>query len=89
MSKPLRVDPVLEKRNRITRWVSLGQRIGYALFAIACIAFFIGFAVGFKTWLVNLIVASLVIGSLILAPAIVFGYGVKAAARADREDSWD
>jgi hypothetical protein len=30
-------------------------------------------------------VASLVVGSLILAPAIVFGYAVKAAEREDRE----
>ena len=35
--------------------------------------------------MVTVTVASLVIGSIILAPAIVFGYGVKAAIRDDRE----
>ena len=31
------------------------------------------------------IVTSLVVGSIVLAPAIVFGYAVKAAERDDRE----
>jgi hypothetical protein len=31
------------------------------------------------------IVAALLIGSVVLAPAIVFGYAVKAAEREDRE----
>jgi len=81
-------DPVLERRARIAHWVSLGQRVGYALFGVACVAFFAGFAVGFDRWVVDLIVTALVVGSLILAPAIVFGYGVKAADRADRDGTW-
>jgi hypothetical protein len=82
-------DPVLAKRARIAHWVSLGQRVGYGLFALACIAFFAGFVVGFEDWLTTSIIVALVAGSLVLAPAIVFGYGVKAADRADREGSWD
>ena len=35
--------------------------------------------------LTTIIAASMGIGSLILAPAIVFGYAVKAAARDDRQ----
>ena len=83
------VDPVLEKRARIARWVQLGQRVGYGLFGLACVAFVIGFVVGFEAWLTTVIIAALVVGSLVLAPAIVFGYGVKAADRADRENGWD
>ena len=35
--------------------------------------------------MVTVIIGSLVVGSLVLAPAIVFGYGIKAAIRDDRE----
>ena len=81
-------DPVLAERARIARWVDFGQRLGYGLFGLAVVAFVVGFAVGFAQWAVTLIVVSLVIGSIVLAPAIVFGYGVRAADRADRENSW-
>lgn len=81
-------DPIREKRARIAHWVALGQRVGYALFGLAIVAFVVGFAVDFEPWVVTLIVGCLVVGSLILAPAIVFGYGVKAADRADREGTW-
>lgn len=81
-------DPVLVRRAQIAGWVSIGQRVGYSLFGIACVAFFAGFFAGFRGWVVNVIVASMVVGSLILAPAIVFGYGVKSADRADREGTW-
>jgi predicted cation transporter len=78
-------DPVLERRARIARLVEVGQRVGYALFGVAVIAFVVGFIVGFSDGFVSVIVGCLVVGSLILAPAIVFGYGVKAADRDDRE----
>jgi hypothetical protein len=78
-------DPVLERRARIARWVSLGQRVGYGLFLVAIVLFFLGFAVGFDGWVGPTIVGCLVAGSLVLAPAIVFGYAVRAAEREDRE----
>lgn len=81
-------DPVLEKRARIARLVSIGQRVGYGLFGLAIVSFLIGFFVGMEQWAVTLIVLSLVVGSIVLAPAIVFGYAVKAADRADRDDDW-
>ena len=37
----------------------------------------------------RVIVVAIVAGSLVLAPAIVFGYAVKAADRDDREQAWD
>ena len=79
------LDPVRVKRARIARLTELGQRIGYDLFGLAIVVFVIGFAVGYSDLLVTVIVASLGIGSLVLAPAIVFGYAVKAAEREDRE----
>ena len=79
------LDPVRAKRARIARLTELGQRVGYGLFGIAIVVFIIGFVVGYSDLLVTVIVASLGVGSLVLAPAIVFGYAVKAAEREDRE----
>lgn len=78
-------DPVLRKRARIARLAELGQRIGYALFGAAIVLFIVGFIGGYSDLLVTLIIVSLGVGSLVLAPAIVFGYAVKAAEREDRE----
>ena len=79
------VDPVRERRARIARWVSVGQRVGYGLFLAAVVLFVVGFATGFDGWIGPTIVGCLIAGSLVLAPAIVFGYAVKAAEREDRE----
>jgi hypothetical protein len=49
------------------------------------VLFVVGFAAGFTPLVVTTIVAALVVGSLLLAPAIVAGYAVKAADRDDRE----
>lgn len=81
-------DPVLVRRRRIAGYVDVGQKLGYGLFGLAIVAFVIGFIVGIQPWVVTLIVVCLVVGSLVLAPAIVFGHAVHAANRADREDSW-
>lgn len=78
-------DPVLAQRARMSRLASLGQRIGYALFGIALVAFFLAMVTGFAGWAVWTIMTALGVGSLVLAPAIVLGYAVKAAAREDRE----
>ena len=78
-------DPVLVRRARIARLTEIGQRIGYALFGLAIVVFIIGFVVGYSDVLVTIIVTSLGVGSVVLAPAIVFGYAVKAAEREDRE----
>jgi hypothetical protein len=79
------VDPVRERRARIARWVALGQRLGYGLFLVAIGLFVVGFVTGFDGLVGPTIVTCLVVGSLVLAPAIVFGYAVKAAERDDRE----
>jgi hypothetical protein len=78
-------DPVRAKRARIARAVELAQRVGYGAFAVAMVAFVVGFAVGFDGVFVTVVVTALLIGSAVLAPAIVLGYAVKAAEREDRE----
>ncbi|MGV3757948.1 MAG: hypothetical protein ACO1PW_00195 [Actinomycetota bacterium] len=79
------VDPVRERRARIARLVEVGQRLGYGLFGLAVAAFVVGFVRGFDGLPGTVVVVSLVVGSVVLAPAIVFGYAVKAAERDDRE----
>jgi len=85
MHDPASVDPVRARRARIARLVEIGQRLGYSLFAVAMVAFVIGFVAGFDGVTGPLIVTCIVVGSIVLAPAIVFGYAVKAAERDDRE----
>lgn len=78
-------DPVLERRRRIARLVAVGQRVGYGLFGLAMALFGIGLFTGYGGVVGAGIVAAIVAGSIVLAPAIVFGYAVRAAEREDRE----
>lgn len=81
-------DPVLRRRRQLDRWTRIGQRVGYACFALAMVGFVIGFVAGYTSGLVSVIVGLLLGGSAVLAPSIVLGYAVRAADRADREDDW-
>ena len=78
-------DPVLVQRARMARLAEFGQRIGYGFFGVAVIAFAYGMIAGFGSAVAVIVVAALGLGSVTLAPAIVLGYAVKAAAREDRE----
>jgi Na+/proline symporter len=78
-------DPVRARRQRISSLVLIANRIGYLLYALAIALFVMAFAFGFNGVLVTLVTISLVLGSILLAPAIVLGYAVKAAEREDRE----
>ena len=82
---PPESDPVLARRAQIARLALVGQRIGYLLYGAAVVLFVVGFIVGFTPAVVTTIVAMMIVGSILLAPAIVAGYAVKAAAREDRE----
>lgn len=78
-------DPVRAQRARVAKYTLLANRIGYLFFAVAIATFVIGFAISFNGAVSTIVIASLVIGSVLLAPAIVLGYGIKAAERDDRE----
>jgi hypothetical protein len=78
-------DPVRARRARAARLATVGQRVGYLLFAVAAVAFFVGLATTFSDSLVLLIEIGLLAGSVFLAPAIVLGYAVRAAERDDQE----
>jgi hypothetical protein len=78
-------DPVRDRRRRIARWTRLANRVGYLLFLLAIVMFVLAFSFGFNSTMSALIVAAMIAGSVLLAPAIVLGYAVKAAERDDRE----
>jgi hypothetical protein len=78
-------DPILERRARIARYVKIAQRIGYLCLLVAIVAFIIAFAADFPGWAVTVTIVSLVLAILILPLPIVFGYGVRAAEREERQ----
>lgn len=77
-------DPVLVRRRQIERAAVAGKRVGYGLFAVACVVFAVSFASGFTGFTVAVIVTALLVGSALLVPAIIAGYAVKAAEREER-----
>ena len=78
-------DPILERRARMARLASTGQKTGYVALLVAAIGFFWALFAGFPTVATTMTIAGMVVATLTLAPAIVLGYAVKAAEREDRE----
>jgi hypothetical protein len=78
-------DPILVKRARYARWAEWGQRLGYGLLALAMVAFVVAVAAGFPGPSVAIVIVGLAGATLVLPPAIIAGYAVKAAEREDRE----
>ena len=82
---PTAEDPVRARRKQVAKWTLLANRVGYLMFALAMAVFVMAFAFGFTPFLVGIVTFCLIVGSVLLAPAIVLGYAVKAAERDDRE----
>lgn len=80
----MREDPVAARRARIDRLARRSRAAGYGLFALSALVFVVGLGAGLNDLVTALVIACLVVGSLLLAPAIVVGYGVRAAERDDR-----
>ena len=78
-------DPVLVQRARAARWAGRGQRLGYLLFALSIVVFVFGLITGFSDGISRIVIAGVIVGSIVLAPAIITGYAVKAAIRDDIE----
>ena len=68
----------------MAKWTLIANRVGYLLFALAIALFVMAFAFTPTPFLVTSITVCLVIGSILLAPAIVLGHAVKAAEKEDR-----
>ena len=78
-------DPVRRRRRQVQRAVTIASRTGYALLGVAMAAFFVALATEFNGVMATLVIAALIAASILLAPAIVLGYAVKAADRDDRQ----
>ena len=81
-------DPVVRRRRQVAAWVKVAKRVGYSLLAVFCVLVAIGFPTGFPSPLTNAAIVAVFIASVLLAPAIVLGYAVKAADREDRTGDW-
>jgi hypothetical protein len=77
-------DPVRRRREQVARLASNARKAGWALFALACVTFVAGLVIGLTGVVVVIVVGSLALGSALLLPAIIVGFGVTAAEREDR-----
>ncbi len=78
------VDPVRERRAWVARLATTGQRVGYALFLAAVVLLVVGLLTELSGGITGAVVACLIVGSAVLAPAIVLGFAARAAEREDR-----
>lgn len=78
-------DPVRARRRQIARWNAIATRLGYLCFGVAIVAFMVALVADATSSMAAIVIAGLVAGSILLAPAIVIGYAIKAAERDDRE----
>ena len=78
-------DPIRARRQQVALWTKRANRLGYLCFGIAIVTFVVGFIVSFNSTVSTIVIVSMIVGSVLLAPAIVLGYAVKAAERDDRE----
>ena len=77
-------DPVIRSRERIRMLTGAGRRLGYGCFLAALAVFVVNYYLGSSSFWIFLTIALLVIGSLVLAPSIIFGYAVNAAEREEQ-----
>jgi hypothetical protein len=78
------VDPVRQRRAQVARLAGTARKAGWALFGLAFVAFVGGLLVGLSGLVVIVVVGCLALGSALLLPAIIVGFGVTAAEREDR-----
>ena len=79
------MDPILERRERVRRIANTAKRVGYLLFLASMVLFFVALASDLPEGVVAAATATLIGGSIVLAPAILLGYAVKGAERDEIE----
>jgi hypothetical protein len=77
-------DPVRQRRQLVARLAAMARLAGWSLFGVAVVAFVFGLVTGLTGVVVVIVVGSLALGSTLLLPAIIVGFGVAAAEREDR-----
>lgn len=81
-------DPIAARRAKIAQWCARGTRWGYSAVLAAVVVFVVGFIVGFSDVIVVLVVGLLAVSGALLIPAMIFGYGVKAAEQEERGEKF-
>ena len=76
-------DPVRARRAAVAKYNRIASRVGYLCFLLAMVLFFVALSTNFSQGKVTIITTSMIVGSILLAPAIVVGYALKAAERDD------
>jgi len=77
-------DPVLRTRARARTIANIGKRFGYSCYFSALVLFLINFYASSSSLWTSLTVASIILGSVLLAPAIILGYAANAAEREEQ-----
>lgn len=77
-------DPIRHQRKIISIWTKRALRLGYLGFGISIVAVGVGLLWNFTPLIGSIATIALIFGSILLAPAIVLGYAVKAAERDDK-----
>ncbi len=80
-------DPILAKRALISSWAKRATNLGYSLFGVSMVAVVWGVVVDFTPNASRVATISLISGCIVLAPAILVQYSVKAAVREERKSS--
>ena len=78
-------DPILVKRRIISQWAKRASRVGYSFFGVSMIAVIWCVIVDFTPNASRVASIGLIAGCVVLAPAILVQYSVKAADRDDKE----
>ena len=88
MSQPLPdADPILIARARWSRVAKVGRKVGGMAYLLALVLFMAAVLADYPTILIQLVTFFLIGGSIVLGPAIVLGYMVRAAQQDDPEIS--
>lgn len=79
------MDSVDERRARYRTQAQKAQRVGYLLYGVATVLFFVGLATSFNPTLVTVVVGCLIAASIILAVAIQVSYAIRGAERHEED----
>lgn len=77
-------DPIRQRRKVIAIWTARANRAGYCAFGVSIAAVAYGLIQDFTPVVGRVATGGLIVGSILLAPAIVLGYAIKAAEKDDR-----
>ena len=77
-------DPCPSESRTRRNIANIGKRLGYSCYFGALILFLINFYAPSSSLWTSLTVAAIIVGSVLLAPAIILGYAANAAEREEQ-----